>query len=136
MTVKGELNWIKDMQFVGKVGDGHSITLDKPEGGTGPSPMEALLIGVAGCTAMDIVSIMKKRRAALTALRVNISGERAEDFPKRYTRISIEYVLEGKSLSPKDVERAIDLSMNKYCSASASVNAPIDHSYRIVEKIS
>ena len=96
--------------------------------------MEMVLMGVAGCTAMDVISIMRKKRADVTGFQVNITGERAEEHPKRYTKIFIEFVLEGKSLSPEDVERSIELSASKYCSATASLNAPVETSYRIVEK--
>jgi putative redox protein len=96
--------------------------------------MEMFLMGVAGCTAMDVISIMRKKRADVTGFQINITGERAEDHPKRYTKILIEFVLEGKSLSPKEVERSIELSATKYCSAIGSVKAPVETSYRIVEK--
>ena len=121
------------MQFVARAGDGPAVVLDSREGASGPSPMEMILMGVAGCTAIDVIMIMKKRRADVTAFQVNISGARADDYPRRYTRIHIEYVLHGKGLKVKDVERAIELSENKYCSATASLNAEIEHSYQIVD---
>jgi putative redox protein len=83
---------------------------------------------------MDVISIMRKKRADVTGFETNITGERAEDHPKRYTKVLIEFVLEGKGITPKDVERAIELSVTKYCSAIASVSAPVETSYRIVEK--
>lgn len=133
MTIKAKLEWKEKMQFVGQAGDSPSVILDNSDGKTGPTPMEMFLMGIAGCTAMDVISIMRKRRAEVTGFQVNITGERAEDHPKRYTKIFIEFVLEGKGLTPKDVERSIELSSTKYCSASASVTAPIETSYRIVE---
>jgi putative redox protein len=134
MTIKATLEWKEKMRFVGQAGDGPRVTLDNPDGKTGPTPMEMVLMGVAGCTAMDVISIMRKKRADVTGFQVNITGERAEEHPKRYTKIFIEFVLEGKSLSPEDVERSIELSASKYCSATASLNAPVETSYRIVEK--
>jgi putative redox protein len=134
MTVKAKLEWKERMQFVGQAGTGPCVMIDNPDGGTGPTPMEMLLMGVAGCTAMDVISIMRKRRADLTGFRIHITGERAEDHPKRYTRILIEFVLEGKNISPKDVERSIELSTTKYCSAIGSLKAPVETSYRIAEK--
>ena len=134
MTIKAKLEWKEKMQFVGQAGVGPCVTLDNPDGKTGPTPMEMLLMGVAGCTAMDVISIMRKKRADVTGFQINITGERAEDHPKRYTKILIEFVLEGKSLSPKEVERSIELSTTKYCSAIGSVKAPVETSYRIVEK--
>jgi putative redox protein len=121
------------MQFVARVGDGPSVVLDSHEGKSGPSPMEMILMGVAGCTAIDVVLIMKKRRADVTDFHVNITGTRADEYPRRYTDIHIDYVLYGKSIKAKDVERAIELSETKYCSATASLNASIKHSYQIID---
>jgi putative redox protein len=104
-----------------------------PKVRAGPSPMGLLLMGVAGCTAIDVVSIMKKKRTKMTGFEVVISGDMAEDYPKRYTKIHIEYVLHGKGIPPKSVEHAIKLSETKYCSVMASLNAVFDHAYRIVE---
>jgi putative redox protein len=95
--------------------------------------MEMVLMGVAGCTAIDVIMIMEKRRANVTDFQINISGTRADEYPRRYTHIHIEYVLHGRGIKVKDVERAIELSENKYCSATASLNAQIEHSYRIVD---
>jgi putative redox protein len=134
MTIETRLEWKGKMQFVGQAGDSPGVFIDSTEGKSGPTPMEVLLMGVAGCTAMDVIWIMKKRRAEVTGFRVHVTGEQAEEYPKRYTRILIEYVLEGKGLSPKDVERAITLSMTKYCSATASMAAPVETRYRIIEK--
>ena len=134
MTIKAKLEWKEKMQFVGQAGDSPNVILDNPDGKTGPTPMEMVLMGIAGCTAMDVISIMKKKRADVTGFQVNISGERADDHPKRYTKFLVEYVLEGKGLSSKDVERSIELSVTKYCSAIGSMSAPVETSYRIVDK--
>jgi putative redox protein len=134
MTIKAKLEWKEKMQFVGQAGDSPSVILDNPDGKTGPTPMEMVLMGIAGCTAMDVISIMRKKRADLKGFQVHISGERAEDHPKRYTKFLVEYVLEGKGLSSKDVERSIELSVTKYCSAIGSMSAPVETTYRIVEK--
>jgi len=134
MTIQAKLEWKEKMQFVGQAGASPSVFIDTNDGKTGPTPMEMVLMGVAGCTAIDVIHIMKRRRAEVTGFQVNITGERAEDHPKRYTRILIEYVLEGKGITSKDVERAIKLSTTKYCSATASMNAPVETSYRIADK--
>ena len=81
MTIKAKLEWKEKMQFVGQAGNSPSITLDNPDGKTGPTPMEMVLLGIAGCTAMDVISIMKKKRADVTGFEVNITGERTEDHP-------------------------------------------------------
>lgn len=131
--VKAQLNWTQDMQFVGQVENGPAIVMDNPQGGSGPTPMQMVIMGVAGCTAMDVTSILKKKRAAVTGIQLNVEGEQAEDHPRKFTAISIEFVITGHQIKPKDVERAIELSATKYCSAIASVNAPVAHKYRIVE---
>lgn len=133
MTIKAQVNWIDGFQFVGRVGKGPAIVMDSTDGGSGPSPMQMVLMGVAGCTAIDVVVIMKKKRVELAKFQVNISGKTADEDPKRYTQIRIEYVLYGKGIRPRAVEQAIELSETKYCSAMASLNATIKHSYRIVD---
>ena len=133
MTISAQLNWTDGMQFVARAGDGPAVVLDSSDGGSGPSPMELVLIGVAGCTAIDVIMIMQKKRVDVIDFQVNISGARADDHPRRYTKIHIEYVLSGRDIKPNAVEQAIQLSEEKYCSASASLNADIDSSYRIIE---
>ena len=133
MTINAQLNWTDGMQFVAQAGNGPAVVIDSGEGGSGPSPMGLVLIGVAGCTAIDVIMIMQKKRADIIDFKVNITGERADEHPKRYTNIHIEYVLYGRDIKPNAVEQAIQLSETKYCSASASLNADIDSTYRIVE---
>ncbi len=132
MDLKAKIRWTEGFQFVARAGDSPAVVMDSSEGKSGPTPMEMLLIGVAGCTAIDILSIMKKKRTSISGLEVNITGERAEDHPKRYTRIRLEYVLYGQAISSKAIEHAIELSKSKYCSAMASLNASFEYSYRIV----
>ena len=133
MTIQAQLKWTDGMQFVGRTGDGAAIVLDNPEGGSGSSPMELVLMGVAGCTAMDVAFIIKKKRLHLTDFTINISGKQADTHPKRYESIHIEYLLKGKDLKPKAVEQAIELSHEKYCSATASLNADLTHTYKIID---
>ncbi|UCH23566.1 MAG: OsmC family protein [Deltaproteobacteria bacterium] len=133
MAVQAKLNWTDGFQFVARAENGPGIVLDSSDGGSGPTPMQMVLMGVAGCTAMDVVSILKKKRASITDLHVNISGDQAEEHPKRYTHINIEFVVHGRGVKPQVVERSIELSVTKYCSAMASVNANVEHTYRIVE---
>jgi putative redox protein len=133
MTVTAKLKWTDGLQFVARAGDGPATIMDSRDGQSGPSPMEMVLMGVAGCTAIDVVSIMRKKRIKLAGFEINISGERAQEHPRRYTDIHIEYVLSGTDIRPKAVEQAIRLSEEKYCSATASLRANIRHSYRIIE---
>jgi putative redox protein len=141
MIVQAQLKWTEGRQFVARAGDGPAVVIDSrpavdhdsQEGRSGPGPMQMVLMGVAGCTAVDVLLIMQKRRAQVTDFQVNISGQRAEEHPRCYTKIHIEYVLYGRKIKPKDVERAIQLSETKYCSALASLNADVEHSYHIHE---
>jgi putative redox protein len=133
MAIQAQLKWIDGMQFIARAGDAPAVVIDNPESKGGPSPMQMVLIGVAGCIAMDVISILKKKRVNVTDFQVNISGERAEDHPRRYTNIQIEFVLHGKGIQPKAVEQAIQLSETKYCSAVASLNAGFESIYRIVD---
>jgi len=134
MTLKAQLKWTDGMQFIARAGNGPAVVLDSSEGNSGPSPMEMVLIGVAGCSAIDVIMIMEKKRAQVTDFQVNITGERASEYPKRYTDIYIEFVLHGKGIKPKAVEQAIQLSETKYCGAMASVNADVKTAYRIVDE--
>ena len=134
MTLKAQVKWTDGMQFIARAGKGPAVVLDSSEGGSGPSPMEMVLIGVAGCSAIDVIMIMEKKRAQITAFQVNITGERAAEYPERYTDIHIEFVLHGKGIKPKAVEQAIQLSETKYCGAMASLNADVKAAYRIVDE--
>ena len=133
MTVKAQLKWTDGMQLIARAGDSPAVVLDNHDGASGSSPLELVLIGTAGCTAMDVISILKKKRANVVDLEVNVTGEQAKEHPRRYTEIHIEFVVYGKDIKPADVERSIELSATKYCPAVASLNAKIDHSYRIVD---
>jgi putative redox protein len=134
MEIKAALKWVDKMQMVARSGKSPAVIMDNVENGSGPTPMQLVLMGVAGCSAMDVVSIMKKKRANMSGFEVNISGDRAEDHPKRFTSINMEFVFTGRDIKPKDAERAIELSITKYCSAVASLNADVTHTYRIEEE--
>ncbi|WP_297467616.1 OsmC family protein [Thermococcus sp.] len=132
MTVTGRVKWVENMQFVGSLEDGGcSIIL----GDGGISPMKLLLLSVAGCTAYDVVMILKKMREPIEGLEVEISGERREEYPKVYTRVHIHYRIYGNVKEDK-AKRAIELSQNKYCSASAQVKlsgAELTYSLEIIK---
>jgi len=127
------------MTFVGESGSGHAVVMDgAPEHGgrdMGFRPMEMLLLGVGGCTAFDVVSILKKSRQAITDCEVKIDSDRAEEIPKVFTRIHIHFIITGNSLDPVKVEKAVNLSADKYCSASKMLEttAKITHDFEIVE---
>jgi len=115
-------DWIDGMAFSGEV-DGHTISIDADSqfGGkdTGPRPKPLLLLSLAGCTGMDVASILGKMKVVYDSFSVNVSGELTEDHPKYYHSIAIEYVFKGKDLPMKKLERAIELSQDKYCGVSA-----------------
>ena len=134
MTLNAQLKWTEGMQFIARAGKGPAVVLDSSDGGSGPSPMEMVLIGVAGCSAIDVIMILEKKRVQVTDFQVNISGERAEEYPQRYTDVHIEYVFQGKGIKPKAVEQAIQLSETKYFGAMASLNADFETTHRIVDE--
>ena len=133
------VNWVDGMLMVGKSHSGHSITMDGPPeiGGDnlGVRPMEMLLLGVAGCTMIDVVNTLKKMRQDLTNCETKLSAERADEHPKVFTDIHIQFIVKGKDLDPKKVEKAITLSAEKYCSASIMLGktASITHDFEIVQ---
>ena len=132
------VNWVDGMLMVGKSHSGHSITMDGPPeiGGEnlGVRPMEMLLLGVAGCTMIDVVTTLKKMRQDLTNCETKLSAERADEHPKVFTDIHIQFTVKGQDLDPKKVEKAITLSAEKYCSASIMLGktASITHDFEIV----
>lgn len=135
------LKQIDKHSLVAKGESNHWVTIDdKPDAGhgAGSSPMELMLMSIASCTAMDVISILKKRRANLYDLEIEIDGDRREEHPRFYTDIHIKYLLTGKGLKVKDVERAIKLSEEKYCSAIGMVKntANISSEYQIKESAS
>jgi putative redox protein len=127
----------RGLQFVGEASSGHAIVMDGDPavGGnnTGLRPMELLLVGLGGCTGMDVVSILRKKKQDLTGLEVTVWGQKAENYPKKYTDIEIDFLIKGRNISEEAVKRAIDLSMNKYCSVKAALegSAKIKFTYRI-----
>ena len=133
------VNWVDGMLMVGKSHSGHSITMDGPPeiGGEnlGVRPMEMLLLGGAGCTMIDVVSTLKKMRQDLTQCETKVNAQRANDHPKVFTDIHIQFVIKGKDLDQNKVEKAITLSAEKYCSASIMLGktASITHDFEIVE---
>lgn len=134
---KATVKQLQGITFVGKTDSNHWITMDGPEkfGGSdaGIRPKELLLLSLAGCTASDVASILDKKRIALDDFKINISAESTETHPKVYTKIHMEYVFKGNDVKEKDVERAIDLSLNNYCGVTAMLQKSIEitHSYKI-----
>lgn len=136
---KGKLRMTEGLQLVGASDTGHGIVIDQlPDVGglnQGPQPMELLLLALASCTSMDIISIMKKKRQQLTGFEVEFEAERAEEHPKVYRWIKLKFIFKGKKLSSEAAERSIYLSQTKYCPITAmlSKTVRIETSYEIVE---
>lgn len=130
------ITWIESMQFVAQADTGHAIVMDASVDGGGfgsaSSPMEVLLMGLLGCTAMDVISILKKKRQPVQGFKIFAKGERATEHPRAYTAIHLEYVAYG-AVEPDALARAIQLSEEKYCGAMATVRgvAKITSSYRV-----
>ena len=135
-----KVTWVEEMQFVAESA-GHAIVLDGAPGfghDTGIPPMRLLLLGAAGCSAMDVMHILKNRmRKPVTGLKVEVSAEQAEDHPKVYTQIELVYRVKGRGLKEKDVRRAIDLSHEKFCGAAIMLGktAQIVTRYEIEEEV-
>jgi putative redox protein len=137
--IDATLTLVDGMAFQAVANSGHEILLDSPtperESTRGPTPMELLLMGTAGCTAMDVISILRKKRQQVTAYQVRIHGTRASEHPMVYTEITIEHIVTGHNISEAALAHAIELSDTKYCSASAMMRktATITTIHRIIE---
>ena len=133
------VKWIDGMSMVGKSDSGHAIVMDGPPeiGGEnlGVRPMEMLLLGMTGCTMIDVLSILKKMREDVVDCQTQVNADRSEEYPKVFTNIHVHFVLRGKQLNPLKVDKAIKLSAEKYCSASIMIGktAIITHDYEIIE---
>jgi putative redox protein len=137
--MKARVKWVEDVLFLGESGTGHTIVMDGPEEsgghGTGMRPMELLLLGMGGCTTFDVVEILKKSNQDITDCVVEVNGDRAEEAPKVYTKIHVHYKITGRNIKQSFVERAINMSIDKYCSATIMLakTADITHDYEIIE---
>ena len=137
--MKARIKWVENVSFVGESESGHALVMDgAPESGgrnLGPRPMETVLIGTGGCTAYDVVHILRKSRVAVTDCVVEIDAKRADEDPKVFTKIHFHFIVSGSGLKAAQVERAVHLSAEKYCSASIMLGktAAITHDFEIRE---
>lgn len=132
------VTWVQGEQFVASASGGHSVVLDAPGGREvwqGIKPTEMLLAALGGCSGIDVIDILIKKRQQVSGLRVTVHGEQRDDFPKAFERITVHFEVRGRGVSPRAVERSISLSQEKYCSVSATISgvAAITTSYTIVE---
>jgi putative redox protein len=127
------------MRFLGESGSGHTLMMDAEDHAGGENagfrPMELLMVGLAGCTAMDVISILRKKREDVTDYEVRVTGERAEDHPKVYTNVTITHIVTGRHVRPESVARAVELSETKYCGASATLSktGQVTHKFEVRE---
>ena len=137
--MKATVKWLDNMSFVGESGSGHSVVMDGPaeDGGRnmGVRPMEMVLLGMGGCTAFDVVLILKRSRQDIVDCHVELEAERAPEVPKVFTKIHVHYIIKGRQLNAKQVARAVRLTAEKYCSVSIMLAAVVEvtHDYEIVE---
>lgn len=136
--MKARVKWVEDRTFTGEVEAGHRIVLGNAYGESlkpGPSPMELLLIGTGGCAAYDVVHILEKGRDPVTDCVCDVTAERAGTEPKVFTKIHLHFIVTGRGLTPAKVGRAVQLSAEKYCSASAmmAATAEVTHDFEVVE---
>jgi len=137
--MQARVKWVDYMTFLGESGSGHSIVMDSaPDSGgrnLGVRPMEMLLLGMGGCTSFDLVSMLKKARQDIFDVELELSSERSEEIPKVFTKIHAHFIIRGRNIKETQVKRAIELSAEKYCSASIMLGAmaEITHDYEIEE---
>ncbi len=128
------LNLVGDMRFEAHVGSGHTIVMDNGESDTGARPAELVGVALGGCTAMDVISILRKKRQPVTGYEIRVSGDQQEDHPHNFTRFDVVHVVDGEGIDPEAVRRAIELSATKYCSVGSTLSSgelEVRHSYLI-----
>jgi putative redox protein len=138
--MKARIKWVEHVSFLGETESGHAVLMDGPADGggrnLGPRPMEMVLLGTGGCTTYDVIHILKKGRQKVTDCVVEIQADRATEDPKVFTKIHFHFVVTGKDLKTEQVERAIKLSAEKYCSASIMLgkSADITHDFEVIQE--
>src|SRR5256885_3081458 len=133
---KATIHWANNDFFVGITPSGHAQTMETDSHrGSAASPMELLLLALGGCTGVDVIDILKKKRQHVTGYRIEVHGDRREEYPRAYTKLYVKHIVSGRGVSEKAVARAIELSDQKYCSVAATVrgSAEIITSYEIIE---
>ncbi|MBF0564411.1 MAG: OsmC family protein [Nitrospirae bacterium] len=137
--MEAKLTYVDGLKFVAEADSGHAIVVDgDPDAGgdnAGFRPSELLLVALGGCSAMDVISILKKKRQEVTGFEINVRGDKTATHPKKFNSLTVEYVVKGKGIDEESVKRAIELSLGKYCSVKATIEGgvPIEHTYKILE---
>lgn len=135
--VKALVRFVSDDLFLGVTPSGHAMALDTDsQRSTAPSPVELLLVALGSCTATDVASILKKKRQRVTSYIVEVSGQRRDEYPRKYTSMKVHHIFTGKAISPRAVEHAIELSETKYCSVAATLRPTVEiqSSFEIIEE--
>jgi len=134
--MKATVKWLDNMSFVGESGSGHSVVMDGPpdDGGRnmGVRPMEMVLLGMGGCTAFDVVLILKRARQQVSDCHIELEAERAPEAPKVFTRIHLKYFISGKGLDEKKVRRAVTMTADKYCSVSIMLSSCVEITHETI----
>ncbi len=137
--MKATIKWVDGVQFLAESGSGHAVLMEGPESAGGRNigcrPMELMLMGLGGCTSYDVINILGKARQSVQDCLVEIAAQRADDVPHVFTGIHVHFIVTGKNLKDSHVKRAVDLSADKYCSASIMLGrggVEITHDYEIV----
>ncbi|MEE8428616.1 MAG: OsmC family protein [Gammaproteobacteria bacterium] len=137
--MQARVKWVQDVTFVGESGSGHAVVMDGPadSGGRdlGIRPMEMILLGLGGCAAFDVIHILRRARQPVTDCVVELKAERADKIPRVFTRIHVHFVITGKGVAEKQVARAVELSAEKYCSASIMLGKVVElsHDFEVVD---
>jgi len=138
--MKSRIKLLENMQFIGTADSGHAVVMDAPpsSGGnnSGSKPSELLLMAFGGCSGMDVISILRKKKQDVTNFEINVNGETPESHPRSFTVIHIEYIVTGRNISEEAVQRAIELSLGKYCMVGLTIGkaAKITHSYKVIQE--
>lgn len=133
--MKATVKWVGEELFMGTSESGHTIVMDANGGNLGPSPLENVLLSLGGCSSVDVVSILQKARQQVTGCQVEIDSTRVKTTPRLFSDIHLKFVVTGKEVAQKHVERAVSLSADKYCSVALMLNKAVNitHSYEIIE---
>jgi putative redox protein len=133
--MKAKVQWVGDERFMGTSESGHVMVMDCDGGKTAPSPLESVLLSLGGCSSVDVVSILQKARQQVSGCAVELSSHRVDSVPRVFDKIHLNFIISGKDIAEKHVERAVGLSADKYCSVAMMLNAKVNitHSFEILE---
>lgn len=133
--MQANVKWIEGNTYIGRSNSNHNVVFDAGSDGAAPSPMEMVLMSVGGCSSVDVVSILKKTKQDFSSVDVQLTAERAETAPRVFTKINLHFVVTGKNVSEKHLERAVSLSAEKYCSVALMLDKAVEitHSHEVVE---